>query len=311
MRKFITPLLLASSITFAYAADTLPLTTTAAPSPSIVEMQTDVGTITIQLDWTKAPITSKNFIDYVNSGFYKNTFFHRVVKGTDTKPDVSIVQGGGIDANTITQKKTKGSIINEANNGLKNVFGTISMARTADANSATSQFFFNFADNSNYLDFQSTNNPAGYAVFGEVIKESMNIVTKIGNFNTIGATYSTAVPYSKVYDCGFNFCAAKIIIENIYTSPILDTINSITRVSVNGSGKVTTSIPKSFSCISTSKNCTLSKPFKTAISLIATPSIGYIFKGWSGDCSGVVTTLQLNTTKNNNCTATFIKNGSF
>jgi cyclophilin family peptidyl-prolyl cis-trans isomerase len=304
MRKILTSLLLASaSISSAYA---LPLA-----QPAIVEMQTDIGTITIQLNWDKAPISSQNFTDYVNSGFYKDTFFHRVVKGTAAAPNISIVQGGGFDAKTITQKIPKATIINEANNGLKNVLGTISMARTADANSATSQFFFNFTDNSASLDFESTSNPAGYAVFGEVIG-GMDTVTKIGNASTVGATYSTTVPYSKVYDCGFNFCAAKIIIENVYTSQAVDTINSITRVSVNGSGKVTTSIPKSFSCTSTNKSCTLTKPFGTAISLIAVPSTGYFLKGWSGDCSGVTAILQLNTaTKNNNCTATFIKKGSF
>lgn len=87
MRKFITPLLLASSITLSYAADITPITTTAAQSPSIVEMQTNVGTITILLDWTNAPITSKNFIDYVNTGFYKNLLFHRVIKNF-------MIQGG-------------------------------------------------------------------------------------------------------------------------------------------------------------------------------------------------------------------------
>lgn len=294
MRKILTSLLLASaSISSAYA---LPLA-----QPAIVEMQTDIGTITIQLNWDKAPISSQNFTDYVNSGFYKDTYFHRVVKDVQ-----AVVQGGGFDAKTITQKTPKATIINEANNGLKNVLGTISMARTPEPNSATSQFFFNTMDNSSFFDFKDSENP-GYAVFGEVINNSMNIVTKIGNFSLVGA-----VPYSKVYDCGFNFCAAKIIIENVYTSQAVDTINSITRVSVNGSGKVTTSIPKSFSCTSTSKSCTLTKPFGTAISLIAVPSTGYFLKGWSGDCSGVTAILQLNTaTKNNNCTATFIKKGSF
>jgi peptidyl-prolyl cis-trans isomerase A (cyclophilin A) len=295
-----TLLVVASSMTMAYAAQ-----------PSIVEMQTSVGTITIQLNQEKAPITSTNFLNYVNSGFYKDTFFHRVVKGTTAAPNISIIQGGGFDANTLASKTTKPAIVNESNNGLKNVIGTISMARTADKNSATSQFFFNFADNSTFLDFGSTNNPDGYAVFGTVIG-GMDIVTKIGNFSTIGAAYSTSVPYNAVYDCGFNFCASKIIIENVYTSPVVDSVNSITRVSVKGSGKVTTSIPKSFSCTSKSKSCTLLKPFGTAISLIAKPSTGNDFKGWSGDCSGIVTPLVIDTkAKNNNCTATFVKKGTF
>lgn len=283
---------------------------TAAPF-SIVEMQTSIGTVTIQLNLDKAPITTTNFLNYVNSGFYRDTFFHRVVKGTTAAPNISIVQGGGVDANTLILKTTKPSIINESNNGLKNTVGTISMARTADKDSATSQFFFNFADNSTFLDFGSTSNPEGYAVFGTVIG-GMDIVTKIGNFSTLGATYSTSVPYNALYDCGFNFCVSKIIIENTYASRFVDTINSITRVSVKGSGKVTTSILKSFTCTAASKSCTLLKPFSTAISLIAKPSTGYTFKGWSGDCSGVTATLQLDTaTKNNNCTATFVKKGTF
>lgn len=304
MKTVISSLLLASaSVSMAYAASVAP--------PSIVEMQTSIGTITIQLNSDKAPITTTNFLSYVNSGFYKDTFFHRVVKGTTATPNISIVQGGGVDANTLTLKTTKPAIVNESNNGLKNVSGTISMARTADKNSATSQFFFNFADNSTLLDFGSTNNPDGYAVFGTVIG-GMDIVTKIGNFGTIGAAYSTSVPFNAVYDCGFNFCVSKIIIENVYTSNVADTINSITRVSVKGNGKVTTSIPRTFSCTSTSKSCVLTKPLGTAISLIAAPSTGYVFKGWSGDCSGATATLQLNTaTKNNNCTATFLKKGTF
>ncbi|MGB4498034.1 MAG: peptidylprolyl isomerase [Methylococcaceae bacterium] len=295
-----TLLVVSSSMTMAYAAQ-----------PSIVEMQTSVGTITIQLNQEKAPITSTNFLNYVNSGFYKDTFFHRVVKGTTAAPNISIIQGGGIDSKTIMFKKTQPAIVNESNNGLKNVAGTISMARTADANSATSQFFFNFADNSASLDFGSTQNPLGYAVFGSVIGGA-DVMNKIGNYTALKMSYSEGVPVSELFDCGFNLCLKKIIIENIYTSDVVDTINSITRVSVNGSGKVTTSIPKSFSCTSKSKSCTLLKPFGTAISLIAKPSTGYDFKGWSGDCSGIVTTLQLDTaTKNNNCTATFVKKGTF
>jgi uncharacterized repeat protein (TIGR02543 family) len=304
MKMLISALFLASaSVTTAYAL--VPVA-----QPSIVEMQTNVGTITIQLNWDKAPISSKNFIDYVSSNFYKNTFIHRVVKGTEAAPNISIIQGGGIDAKTTTFKTTKPTIINEANNGLKNTAGTISMARTADPNSATSQFFFNFADNSTFLDFGSTSNPAGYAVFGTVIG-GVDVMNKIGNYTTLKMNYSEGVPVSELFDCGFNLCLKKIIIENIYASNVVDTINSIIRVSVNGSGKVTTSIPKTFTCTSTSKSCTLSKPFGTAISLIAKPSTGYVFKGWSGDCSSVATPLQLDTaTKNNNCTATFAKIGA-
>ncbi len=292
MRTLISSLLLASaSITSAYA--------TTITQPSIVEMETSVGTITIQLNWDKAPISSQNFLTYVNSSFYKNTFFHRVVKGTTASPNISIIQGGGFDAPTMKQKTPNAPIVNEANNGLHNTSGTIAMARTSDPNSATSQFFINFDDNSASLDFGSKNNPDGYAVFGTVIN-GMSVATAIGNFSTIGA-----VPYNTVYDCGFNFCAPKIIIDATYPSNVVDTINSWTRIMVNGSGRVT-STPTGLSCVS---KCTLKKPFGTAITLTAKPSVGYDFTGWSGDCSGnAATPLVLDTkAKNNNCTATFTK----
>lgn len=311
MRTLVSSLLLASaSITSAYAAT--PLTSTIA-QPSIVEMQTSVGTITIQLNWDKAPISSKNFLDYVNSNFFKNTFFHRIYSVFDetdkTKLLTRVVQGGGFDAPTMKQKTTKPAIVNESNNGLHNSIGTIAMARATDPNSATSQFFFNVTDNSSSFDFNNSANP-GYAVFGSVIS-GLDIVNKIGNYGTIKTAYSEGVPYSELNDCGFNFCMKKVIIEAVYPSNVIDTINSITRVSVNGNGKVTTSIPKSFTCSATSKTCVLSKPFGTAVSLIAKPAKGYELKGWSGDCLGVTATLQLDTTtKNNNCTANFTKIGA-
>lgn len=306
MRTLISSLLLASaSITSAYAL--VPI------QSSIVEMQTNVGTVTIQLNWDKAPISSQNFLDYVNSGFFKNTFFHRIYSVFDqtdkTKLLTRVVQGGGFDAPTMKQKTTKSAIVNESNNGLHNSIGTIAMARATDPNSATSQFFFNVTDNSSSFDFITSANP-GYAVFGSVVG-GLDVVNKIGNYGTIKTSYSEGVPYSELNDCGFNFCMKKVIIEAVYTGNVVDSINSTTRVSVNGSGKVTTSIPKSFTCTSTSKSCTLVKPFSTAISLIAKPSKGYEFKGWSGDCTGTTTPLILDTsTKNNNCTATFTKIGA-
>jgi uncharacterized repeat protein (TIGR02543 family) len=107
-----------------------------------------------------------------------------------------------------------------------------------------------------------------------------------------------------VYECGANFCLKKIFIENVYLSNVVDTVNSWTRVLVNGNGRVT-SEPSGLSCVA---KCTLKKPFGTAVTLTAKPSTGYEFTGWSGDCSGAVTPLVLNTkTKNNNCTATFTK----
>lgn len=302
MRKIFTSLLLASSIASVSAA-----TTTTGSLPSIVEMQTSVGTITIQLNHNKAPISSKNFLDYVNSGFYKNTFIHRAVKDF-------VIQGGGFDAKTMQLKTTLAPIVNEANNGLSNSKGTIAMARTADSNSATSQFYFNLQDNAGLnkdavLDDKGTKGD-GYAVFGEVIG-GMDIVSKIGNYTTIKTNYSEGVPFSDVFDCGFNFCLKKIIVEAVYTSQAIDTINAMTRVSVEGKGKVT-SQPKAINCVTSgTAACKTKKPFGTVISLIATPSTGYEFKGWTGDCSGSNATLLLDTkTHNNNCTATFAKIGA-
>lgn len=304
MRKFFTSLLLVSGITSVSAA-----TTTTSSLPSIVEMQTSIGTVTVQLNHDKAPISSKNFLDYVNSGFYKNTFFHRIYSVYDpsdkSKLLIRVAQGGGFDAKTTQLKKPLASIVNEANNGLHNAVGTIAMARTNDPNSATSQFFFNITDNSS--SFDASTSSAGYAVFGNVIG-GMDIVNTIGNFNTIKTGYSEGVPFSNdVEDCGFHFCLKKIIVEAVYASNAIDTINSATRITVNGSGKVT-SEPKGISCVANGKTCTLKKPFGTAVTLTAKPSAGYELKGWSGDCSGATTPLGIDTkTSNHNCTATFVK----
>ncbi len=294
MRKFITPLLLASSITLSYAADITPITTTTAPSPSIVEMQTNVGTITILLDWTNAPITSKNFIDYVNTGFYKNLLFHRVIKNF-------MIQGGGVDSTTGQYKlPTSPAIKSEANNGLSNKAGTIAMARTSDPDSATSQFFINTVDNL-FLNkgtvLADNSVSAGYTVFGKVIA-GMDVATKIGN----SLTYNE-LPYSNTNSL--------ITIDAIYTSLSQDLLNSITRVQVNGKGKVTSS-PTGILCTSTlTTKCTLTRKLKTAVKLTATPTLGSEFRGWRGDCKGVIASINLNTkTANNNCTATFAKIGS-
>ncbi len=312
MRKFITPLLLASSITLTYAVDTPLITTTASLNPSIIEMQTNIGTVTMELDWNKAPISSKNFLDYTNKGFYKNTVFHRTVK-----QGISIVQGGGLDAQTMQFKKnTSAPIKNESSNALSNLKGTVAMARTSEPDSATSQFFFNFEDNLGLNKSSDLPAGAGYAVFANVIG-GMEVVTQIGGLSTLKTSYSAeGTPYlSTVTDCGFNFCLKKVIIENIYTSKVVDSTSSITRVTVNGTGGKITSLPAGISCTSTSKaaskTCVLTKALGTPLSLISTPSKGYEMRGWSGDCQGFTTPLVLDTkTKNNNCTATFAKIGS-
>lgn len=108
-----------------------------------VMLTTSAGNIELALDSQKAPVSTQNFVDYVNSGYYNNTIFHRVIPGF-------MVQGGGFTAD-MQQKSTKAPIKNEADNGLRNLRGTISMARTADKDSATSQFFLNVADNAFWI----------------------------------------------------------------------------------------------------------------------------------------------------------------
>jgi peptidyl-prolyl cis-trans isomerase A (cyclophilin A) len=128
-----------------------------------VLVKTSEGDITIELNGEKAPETVKNFLAYVNEGFFDNTVFHRVIKGF-------MIQGGGFalkEDGSIEEKATKAPIQNEAKNGLKNKKGTIAMARTPDPHSATAQFFINHKDNDS-LDFPSFDG-WGYAVFGEVV----------------------------------------------------------------------------------------------------------------------------------------------
>ncbi len=139
-------------------------------TPTKVKLTTSLGAVVIQLDTAKAPVTTANFIEYVKSGFYDGTIFHRVIKDF-------MAQGGGFDTG-FEQKTTQAPIKNEADNGLKNKRGTLAMARTNDPHSATAQFFINYKDNS-FLDFTSaTPSGWGYAVFGEVV-EGMDVVDEM------------------------------------------------------------------------------------------------------------------------------------
>lgn len=141
----------------------------AAKNPEVV-LETNKGAITIRLFADKAPISTKNFLDYVKAGFYTGTVFHRVIPGF-------MIQGGGMTQD-LKEKPTQPDIKNEAANGLSNKRGTLAMARTAVVDSANSQFFINLVDNGR-LDHKSTN-PAeyGYAVFGEVVS-GMDVVDAI------------------------------------------------------------------------------------------------------------------------------------
>jgi peptidyl-prolyl cis-trans isomerase B (cyclophilin B) len=135
-----------------------------------VRLETSLGTIVIALDSQKAPKTVDNFLAYVRDGFYNGTIFHRVIRGF-------MIQGGGF-TETMHQRATKAPIKNEADNGLKNLRGTVAMARTSDPHSATAQFFINTVDNG-FLDFTAkTDRGWGYCVFGRVV-EGMDLVDAI------------------------------------------------------------------------------------------------------------------------------------
>ena len=136
---------------------------------------TNYGSFTVELDFANAPISSKNFQNYADSGFYDGTIFHRVINDF-------MIQGGGFEPG-LTQKSTEESIENEANNGLSNELGTLAMARTADPHSASSQFFINVSDNF-FLDHKDTSSQGwGYAVFGKVV-EGMDTINKIKECKT-------------------------------------------------------------------------------------------------------------------------------
>ncbi len=155
----------------------------------MITLKTTLGDIVIELDYDKAPNTAKNFEDYVKSGFYKGTIFHRVIKGF-------MIQGGGLEKN-MNQKETNAPIKNEADNGLKNDRGTISMARTMDPHSATAQFFINTVNN-DMLNFRSKDlNGWGYCVFGKVVS-GMEVVDKIEASKTTTVSYYQDVPVETI-----------------------------------------------------------------------------------------------------------------
>jgi peptidyl-prolyl cis-trans isomerase A (cyclophilin A) len=141
----------------------------------VVLMETSMGNVKIQLDQQKAPISVQNFLDYVKSGFYSGTIFHRVIPGF-------MIQGGGFTAE-MKEKPTKAAIKNEAGNGLKNERGTIAMARTMIVDSATAQFFVNVVDNAFLNHRDNSMQGYGYAVFGKVI-DGMDVVDRIAKVRT-------------------------------------------------------------------------------------------------------------------------------
>jgi len=155
----------------------------------MVNLHTNLGTITLQLDAEKAPISVANFLKYVEGGFYSNTLFHRVIDGF-------MIQGGGFEPG-MKQKTAFAQIQNEANNGLKNEAYTIAMARTSEPHSATSQFFINVADNA-FLNFTTpTAQGYGYCVFGRVVKGT-DVVDKIKKVKTGNISGHQDVPLQNV-----------------------------------------------------------------------------------------------------------------
>jgi peptidyl-prolyl cis-trans isomerase B (cyclophilin B) len=150
----------------------------ATAGPKVL-LKTTKGDITIELDAEKAPESAKNFLAYVNEGFFNKTIFHRVMEDF-------MVQGGGFELKedgTIEQKPTKDPIQNEANNGLKNDRGTVAMARTGDPHSATAQFFINHKDNGFLNHTAETRQGWGYTVFGKVV-DGLDVVDKIAEVET-------------------------------------------------------------------------------------------------------------------------------
>ena len=155
----------------------------------MVIMRTTFGDITISLDADKAPKTVANFLNYVREGFYDGTIFHRVI-------DNFMIQGGGFDTD-MRQKATGEPIENEADNGLKNDFGTIAMARTMDPHSATAQFFINVKDN-DFLNHSGKNMQGwGYAVFGKVT-DGEEVLNKIRALPTTSRNGHQDVPVDQV-----------------------------------------------------------------------------------------------------------------
>ena len=195
----------------AISTSLLALTNTHAEDKPRVEMKTSVGTIVIELDSKAAPKSVANFLEYVKSGFYEGTVFHRVIKGF-------MAQGGGFDK-TLKQKETRAPVVNEGEvaekAGLKNDRATISMARTGDPHSATAQFYINFKDNTMLnastakentpAPCKADNPPAqcktygwGYTAFGRVV-QGMDIVDKMADIPTgAGGVFPSDVPQTQI-----------------------------------------------------------------------------------------------------------------
>jgi cyclophilin family peptidyl-prolyl cis-trans isomerase len=187
-RMLLATLVIASALPLAALAQAQSAGCTAkGNAPMKVKLTTSMGPIVIQLDKDKAPISTENFVKYVEAGHYNGTIFHRVIEGF-------MIQGGGF-AKDMRQKPVGAPIKNESTNGLKNENYTVAMARTNVRDSATSQFFINVKNN-DFLNFSGDANP-GYAVFGKVV-EGKEVVDKIKKVATANAGGHQNVPVEAV-----------------------------------------------------------------------------------------------------------------
>ncbi len=174
--------------------------TAAGKGNPMVLLSTSLGDIKVELYADKAPITVKNFLEYVKAGYYDGTIFHRVIPGF-------MIQGGGLTADMQDKREgQKPAIKNESENGLKNDTGTLAMARTSAPDSATSQFFINVKDNS-FLNRESAQDKVGYAVFGKVV-EGMDVVKKIEGVKT-----TSKGPHQNVPADAVTIKSAKVVSE--------------------------------------------------------------------------------------------------
>ena len=155
----------------------------------VITFNTTLGPIVIELFEEKAPVTAKNFLDYAENGFFNGTLFHRVIPGF-------FIQGGGMEAG-MQEKKSNPPIQNEANNGVKNLKWSLSMARTNDPHSASSQFFINLENNVSLDHTEETSQGWGYAVFGEVV-DGFETVEAIAAVQTGGVSFHQDVPLEEI-----------------------------------------------------------------------------------------------------------------
>jgi len=167
MKQLLLSAFTALSLSFSISAISAP--------PPVVEIKTNMGTILVELNSQRAPVTVANFLQYVKDKQYDNTIFHRVISGF-------MIQGGGFTKDLV-EKPTRSPIKNEADNGLTNSIGSIAMARTSDPQSATAQFYINVANNTSLNYTEASDRGWGYTVFGKVV-QGMDVVLKISKLPT-------------------------------------------------------------------------------------------------------------------------------